>query len=277
MGFPHADARSWAREHSPLAEVKFTRLEATAFQGHPEIVEHFGLQGAVMAGRQGRSARMAPRQRLSMTFFAIILLAAFFGPIAAVAVMSGDRFGYYSIEPERSLPIAGFCLVVGVLGQAALFVAWLLRGAWFTWVECGVHLVGAAMSLISLTMISGVLDLDAIEGGEQARLWAVVSLAVAGAAVLVMLARFRVRHPETEPTADADADADAAEAEDVDAEADAMRDRVAALPAEEREAILADRDAALAILRDRRIITDATLQRAKAQELGMLYRLDARR
>lgn len=277
MGYLHADARSWAQDHSPLAEVKFTQLEATAFQRHPEIVEYFGLQGAVMAGRHDRSTRMSPRQRLALTFFAVLLLVAFFAPITAVAVMSGDRFGYYFIDPEQSLPIAAFCLTIGALGQAALFVAWLVRGARFTWVEWGVHLVGVAMSLIALTMISAVVDLDAIAGGGQARLWAVVSLAVAGAAALGMLVRFRVRPLEARSTVDADAGPGEDAEVGTGAEADAMRGRVAALPAEEREAILADRDAALAVLRERRIISDAMLQRARAQELGMLYRLDARR
>ncbi len=267
MSFLHTTARGWAEDHSLAADVRFAQLEAVAYQRHPEIFQHFGADGAAMAHRLHANAKRSPvRGVLDVVLWAVVI-GAFFAPIAGLAVLMGDRFDFHRIEAQRAMPIAGAIFTVAAVAQAILLVIWLVRGARFWWPEFSIHLVAGTMAILALGTMPGIAELDDYIGWQQRRVPVLIALGVAGLAALVMLVRFRVREP----------DGDGEAVPETGISVGGIRARIAALPGDERQAIVDDRNAALAVLHERGLIDAGTLERALGCEPGTLFLLDAER
>ncbi|MCS5497743.1 hypothetical protein NY547_10895 [Cnuibacter physcomitrellae] len=263
MSFLHRSALAWAEGHSLSADVRWAQLEVMAFQRHPEIFQHFGEDGALIAERE-RRARVTPRSRmrsLGTALLVILILIVAFAPIAGGAVIVGDRFDFYRIEADRSVPISAVWFVVAAIAQAVYLVLWLVNRARFSWVDVGIWTIGVVFAGLALFNAPRYSAADGFDGWPQYQTPAIVSLSIAGIALLVVLLRFRSRDP--------------APAEEVvqatDLDVDDVRTLIAALPEDERRSIAEDRDAALDMLRLRMIITDPVFERARAQDLGTLY------
>ncbi|POX65732.1 hypothetical protein C3481_14335 [Microbacterium sp. Ru50] len=267
MSFLHTTARGWAEDHSLAADVRFAQLEAVAYQRHPEIFQHFGADGAAMAHRLHANAKRSPvRGVLDVVLWAVVI-GAFFAPIAGLAVLMGDRFDFHRIEAQRAMPIAGAIFTVAAVAQTILLVIWLVRGARFSWPEFSIHLVAGTMAILALGTMPGIAELDDYIGWQQWRGPVLIALGVAGLAALVMLVRFRVREP----------DGDGEAVPETGLSVGGIRARIAALPGDERQAIVDDRNAALAVLHERGLIDAGTLERALGCEPGTLFLLDAER
>lgn len=267
MSFLHTTARGWAEDHSLAADVRFAQLEAVAYQRHPEIFQHFGADGAAMAHRLHANAKRSPvRGVLDVVLWAVVI-GAFFAPIAGLAVLMGDRFDFHRIEAQRAMPIAGAIFTVAAVAQAILLVIWLVRGARFSWPEFSIHLVAGTMAILALGTMPGIAELDDYIGWQQWRGPVLIALGVAGLAALVMLVRFRVREP----------DGDGEAVPETGLSVGGIRARIAALPGDERQAIVDDRNAALAVLHERGLIDAGTLERALGCEPGTLFLFDAER
>ncbi|RAZ31733.1 hypothetical protein [Microbacterium sp. SMR1] len=267
MSFLRTTARGWAEGHSLAADVRFAQLEAVAYQRHPEIFQHFGADGAAMAHRLHANAKRSSLYRILDVVLWSLVIGAFFAPIAGLAVLMGDRFDFHRIEAQRAMPIAGAMFTVAAVSQATLLVIWLVRGARFSWPEFSIHLVAAAMALLALGTMPGVAELDDYTGWQQWRVPVLIALGVAGLAALGMLLRFRVREP----------DGDGEGAPETGLSVGDIRARIAVLPAGEHQAIVDDRNAALAVLHERGLIDAGTLEQALGCEPGTLFLLDAER
>jgi hypothetical protein len=265
MTFLHASAREWADDHSAAADVRFGRLEAIAFQAHPEIYRWFGVDGAAAAERATRTRPSAPR-RVLLRVLVVLAILGIAAPIAAVAVLGGDRFDFYRVDAETSVPVAGVLFGIAAVTQAAVLVLWLARGARWHGLVTGIALVALVFSGLGLFALPNIADYDGFTGWEPWYPVVVVSFAISLGSCVAMFARFRAREPEV-----------LVEVGEAPASGDAVRSAgaaIAALPTAERDAIRSDRDDALRILRTRGLIDEETLERAVGQELGALFLLD---
>ncbi|MCM3697512.1 hypothetical protein [Microbacterium oleivorans] len=263
MTFLHENAREWATDHSAAADVRFGRLETMAFQRHPEIYGAFGADGAATASRTQRPAPTAGRRALFWVTVVLAIIGAL-APIAAIAVISGDRFDFFRIDAETSVPVASVFYGITVVAQIAVLVFWVVRGARWDGVIAAVVLIAVIFSGFGLVAVPNI---SAVDGFTQWQPWypaVVVAFAVSLIATVAVFVRFRVRD---EPVDVADEPVEAADPR-------AVRAAVDRLPATERDAIRADRDDALEILHSRGLVDETTLERALAQELGTLYLLD---
>lgn len=263
MTFLHQSAREWAEDHSAAADVRFGRLETVAFQRHPEIYEWFAEDGARTAER-ARRPTLSLGRRLLFWLIGILSVAGAIAPIMGIAVMGGDRFDFYRIEAERSVPIASVFYGVTVLMQVAVAIFWLARRARWDGVLASVACVALVFSGFGLVSMPNTAATD---GFEDWRMWyppVVVAFALSLGLVAAMLVRFRVRD-EPEKVVDPSTGT---------ARWGSPLDAIAALPREEREAIRADRDEALEILHARGLVKRSVVERALQYSLGTLYTLD---
>lgn len=267
MSFLHPSARAWAEDHSLSSEVRLAQLEVMAYQRHPEIFQHFGGDGAAIAHRLRASEKKSPLRGILAVVLWAIILGAFIAPITGLAVLMGDRFEFFRIEAQRAMPIAGVMFIIAAVAQAVLLVIWLVRRARFSWPEFSVHLVAAIMAVLALGTMPGIAELDGYESWQQWQGPVFVALGVAVVAALIMLARFRVRVAEGDGEAAPESGLGAGD----------IRARIAALPWDERQAIIDDRQAALAVLHQRGLIDADTLERALSRDPGTLYLIDAER
>lgn len=267
MSFLYPSARAWAEDHSLSSEVRLAQLEVMAYQRHPEIFEHFGADGAAIAQRERKTRSASPLRAIGFIAVAAIWIAAAIVPVLGLAVLMGDRFEFYRIEAERSIPIAAVMFTITAVGQAVFLVAWLVRGARFSWPEFSVPLIAAAMAVLSLGTMPGIAELDGYADWEWGRTPVLIALGVAGLAAIAMLVRFRVREPEGDGEAVAATGLGAGD----------IRARIASLPWDERQAMVEDRNAALAVLHERGLIDAETLELALSRDPGTLHLIDAER
>lgn len=268
MSFLYPTARAWAEDHSLAADVRLAQLEVMAYQRHPEIFQHFGGDGAAIAERaQMTRKKKSPLRGIVAVILWVILLAAFVAPIAGLAVLMGDRFEFFRVEAERAMPIAGVMFIIAAVAQVAVLVIWLARGARFSWPEFSIHLVGAVMAVLALGTMPGIAELDGYTSWQQWQPPVFISLGVSAVAAVIMLVRFRSR----------EADGDGEAAPETGLAAGDIRARIAALPWDERQAMVEDRNAALSVLHERGLIDAETLERALSRDPGTLYLIDAER
>ncbi|SDQ76631.1 hypothetical protein [Microbacterium sp. cf332] len=267
MSFLYPSARAWAEDHSLSSEVRLAQLEVMAYQRHPEIFEHFGADGAAVARRSRTTGKRSSMRGIAFAAVILVWIAAAVVPIAGLAVLMGDRFEFFRIEAERSIPIAAVLFTVAAVAQAVFLVVWLLRGARFSWPEFSVPLIAAAMAVLTLGTTPGVAELDGYADWQGGRTPVFVSLGVSTLAAIAMLVRFRVREP--------DGDGEAAAASGLGA--GDIRARIASLPWDERQAMVDDRNAALAVLHERGLIDADTLELALSRDPGTLHLIDAER
>lgn len=265
MSFRHASAQDWAHDHSLADDVSYGRLEIMAFQHHPDIYSLFGSSGALLAERESTPTRSAPR-RMGAAFVIILAILGVVAPVAGAAMLVGDRFSFYVMDASTSVPIAGICFIVASVMQLVLFITWLVGGGRFDWMLAVPVLVAVVSATFALINIPASAERDGYEGWE---LWypaAVVCLVLSGLVLLAMLTRFRVRREEV-------MEQPAALPSQIVAIA-TIRSLVTALQREERVAIMADRDEALATLHARGLIDAGEWEHARAQPIGMLFTLD---
>ncbi|MGV9194899.1 hypothetical protein ACQ143_11205 [Microbacterium sp. MC2] len=262
MSFRYDSARDWAVDHSLAAPLSLARLEAVAFQEHPEIYRHFGATGAALAETVGAPPRRGG-QRAGGIVLGILAVIAAVAPLAGYGALVGDRFQFYVMPAERAVPFSGVSYAIAVVALVVALVVWLARGARWSPLLLGFAAVAALCAAGSSWTMPGVAE-DA--GYADWRGWHVVVLACLVVALVIMVAvaaRFRVRggdEPE-ETTAGP-------------VTVGTVHERLAALSREERDAIRTDRDAALEVLHERGLLDAQLLERARDRELGTLYLLD---
>lgn len=269
MSFLHRSALAWAEGHSLAADVRWAQLEVMAFRKHPEIFQHFGEDGAAIAERE-RRAPETPRSRtrgVRTALAVIVILIAFFTPIAGGAVIVGDRFDFYRIDAERAVPASAIIFVIAAIAQAVYLVVWLVERAYFTWVHVGIYAVGVVFAGLALWVAPAYSAVDGYDAWPQYQAPAIVSLAIAGLGLIAGLVRFHSRPPEVpeqvvQPTGAPEGD---------------VRDLIAALPEDERRAIAADRDAALDMLRMRMTAVAVGRRCPRARARGEASSLPVRR
>ena len=265
MTFHHPSALIWAQEHSLASPVRLGVLEVMAFQQHPEIYALFGSDGALRAERESVPRRSVAR-RVGATLVIILIVLGAIAPVAGMTVLASDRFGFFYVDASRSVPIAGVCFAIAALAQLVLLIGWLIRGARFDGLPFGTVVVAAVMASITLVSIPNHSAHDGFEGWEAWYPPVLICLGISVISAVAMLLRFRVRAPETHEAPPAVPSPTVA--------ISTIRSRVAALPYPERQAIAADRDAALATLHQRGLIDDQQLELARTRDLGTLFVMD---
>ena len=265
MTFHHPSALVWAQEHSLAAPVRLGVLEVMAFQQHPEIYALFGSDGALRAERESVPRRSAAR-RGGATLVIILAVLGAIAPIAGMAVIAGDEFDFFRMDASRSVPIAGVCFTIAALAQLVLFIGWLVSGARFSGLLFGAVVVAAVTSAFTLAGIPNISAIDGFEGWEAWYAPVLICLGISVISAVAMLLRFRVRAPETSESPPVLPSPTVA--------ISTIRSQVAALPYPERQAIAADRDAALATLQERGLIDESQRDLARTRDLGTLFVMD---
>jgi len=265
MTFRHPSALIWAEEHSLASPVRLGVLEVMAFQQHPEIYARFGSDGAIRAERESVPRRSVAR-RVGETLVIILAVLGASAPVAGMAAIGGDEFDFFRMDASRSVPIAGVCFAIAALAQLVLLIGWLISGARFSGLLFGVVVVAAVTSGFTLAGIPNISAIDGFEGWEAWYPPVLICLGISVISAIAMLLRFRVRAPETQEAPPAVPSPTVA--------VSAIRSQVAGLPHLERQAIAADRNAALATLHQRGLIDDAQLERARTRDLGTLFVMD---
>ncbi|UOE44257.1 hypothetical protein [Agromyces larvae] len=271
MSAAYPDARAWAQDQSLANVPTLARLEAFAFQAHPEIVESFGAEGRSLAPFLRRPRRSPTRllRNALMLLTAIVVLVA---PILGVAIYA-DAPPYLAPTAEPvaapiAVPISSISFAVAALTQAVACVVWLRSGA-----RRSIPLLtGAAATAVLAGFASVGLPRVAARDGFELGGWIVpvwVALVVATAVALALVMRLGVR-----PPANADAGPDPAPIASTVSDREHARMLVRRLPADERRLLQQDRDDALRILAARGLLDDDEVQRALAADLGTLFTLD---
>ncbi|WP_460774606.1 hypothetical protein [Microbacterium sp. GXF7504] len=258
-----ASAVEWARDVSLAADLRLARVEIVAFRRRPEIFRHFGSDGAA-AARSSAARDRSPAARAGAGIVVVLAVIGLLAPIAAVTAMGGDRFNFFRMDASDSVPLAGALFIVTAVTQLIVLILWLRRGARFDGFVLGVVLVGAVFSGLGLIGMPNAGVYDGYDGWTAWYPAVIAAFAIPAVTTVALIARRRHRVPETvaEPAAPTGGGPDA------------IRAAIAALPPAERDSILADRDAALAVLAERGILDPARYAAARDTELGMLYRLD---
>lgn len=265
MSFRHASAREWAQEHSLAAPVRFGLLEVMAFQRHPDIYALFGADGAALAARE-TARRPSPVRRAGTALAVVLAIVGAAAPVVAVAAMGGDRFNFFRMDASASVPLAGVMFIVAAVAQLVLLIGWLRGGARYDGLLLGIVLVAVVFSGFAVV---GMPNTAAADGFDAWAAWyppVLACLTIAVVTAIAMLLRFRTRAPETVAAAPETMPSTVAVAQ--------IRAKTAALPYEERIAITADRDAALAVLHERGVIESGLLERARTAQPGTLFVLD---
>lgn len=265
MTFPHASAQEWAEDHSLAADVRFGRLESIAFQRHPDIFRWFGVDGASAAERVSRPAPTTPG-RILVWLTAVAAIIGIIAPIGAVAALGGDRFNFFRMDAESSVPLAGMLFIVAALTQAVVLVLWAVRGARWDPLVTAIVVVALIFSGFGLFAMPNSAAYDGFTGWQIWYPAVIASFVISLVSTIAMFVRFRVRTPEK-----------VAESAPTPAAGESLSSAgvaIDALPTAERDAIRTDRDNALEILHSRGIIDEAILERALAHDLGTLFLLD---
>jgi hypothetical protein len=261
MTLAHPDARSWALARSASDQPRLGMLEAVACQSHPEVVATFGEDGASVARLLERGGTGRRRRGLAAVGIILVLLGVI-APVVGMAVLGSGTYLFDRIPASESVPVAVFSFTVAVVMLVITGIFWLRDGAHWSGMICGYGVVAAICGLLATISMPTVSAKDGypLTVLMQVPVWGTLALGTL-LAVLVAL-RFRRREPE-----------EAAPARVPNARNAAMA-AAHSIPADERQAIVADRDAALEILAERGLIDDETLQRALAAPLGMLFTFD---
>jgi MFS family permease len=247
-----------ATQLQPGSTVRWDRIERAAFAQHQSVLDD------ERAPR--REAR--PLERVTMFAVALLALGVFLAPVFGVAAVSEGRFTVRRPDYDTMIPVAGVLYSVTFVAVAGLLVRWLVRRP----ARDG---LSAIYSVLTLVFGAPAAGLVARRGAEYSvarwDMWVVpiVAAAVVAAVLATLLAVHAIRRDlrprgagEPKPTVTLPAKQQAA--------LERRRQRVAALPEAEREAIRADVDASIANLERRGLITAVEAERARGVELGGL-------
>ncbi|GAA1798114.1 hypothetical protein [Leucobacter iarius] len=268
MSLSYETAEEWAEELSLSVDPDLETLEAYALQRHPEIVAALGSQGAVLAERIRPGAN---ERRGTLSCIAGLLLFGAIGvaPILGVAIYAeAPGVLFTSVPPVAAgtaIPISSWCFGITAAVLLVGAIVWLVRGARWNPALLGYAVLSFVMAGFATIGLANVAARDEF-AGLAGWLWPVrAALIVAAIVGFAVLLRVRHRAPDE---GDAAADPDPPEA-GAQAGPDAM-ELAAAMPEEDRERALADRNAALDALGRRGFLTGGTVDRARAVPLGGL-------
>lgn len=264
MTLTHSNAQSWARGRSAAEEPRLGMLESVACQAHPDVVATFGDDGAAIAEILGRREPHTVRRGMS-AIAAVLGVIAVLSPVAGMAVLGAESYLIDRVPAETAVPVAAIAFAVGAVMLLVTALLWLRGGARWSGMVCGIASVSAIAAGFASAAMPTVSDRDgyAVSTAMLIPVWVTLVLGVLLAAGVLL--RFRVR--DDEPPA-----ARALPVTITDRERAARA--VAALPADDRNAVQSDRDAALRILHERGFLDDATLSQALSAPLGTLFTLD---
>ncbi|GAA3896747.1 hypothetical protein [Microbacterium invictum] len=266
MSFRHDSAQAWAEEHSLAAPLSLARLESVAFQDHPDVYRHFGADGAALAGTVG-APKPSSGRRAGRFVLGLLMVVAGLAPIAGYAVLIGDRFQFWVMPAERSVPIAGVCYAIAAVALVVALIVWAIGGARWSPLLLVFAIIAALCAVSSSWTMPSISQEQGVIGWEFWHGIVIACAVIAVFTVVAVLIRFRVRPAEEEDDAPPDRASAALTRTTV-------REQVAALSYDERNAILADRNAALDVLLERGLLGAEQHDRAHARELGTLYLLD---
>lgn len=258
MSLRHASARAWAAEHSASEPPRLGLLEAYALQRHPSALALAGADGASLAAIVAPRRRSAAARDLGGWLVGLALVAVVLAPLVGMASLLGDPVGIWRMPIAQSAPVAGVCFTVGAIVQLAVLGAWMARARprmplWI-WVAIGT----AALGVIALWFGAGLAQ-DAgfaAWAGWSVPITAATLIAAIAAALQLLLSRARA---SLAPAQQADRP-----------DAGSLRDALAALAPEERQAVLADRNAAIVVLEERGMLSPESAERARRAPLGGL-------
>lgn len=262
MSFRYDSARDWAVDHSLAAPLSLARLESVAFQDHPEIYRHFGGVGAALADTAGAPKRSGGRSAGRIVLGILMVIAAI-APIAGYGALVGDRFQFYLMPAERAVPFSGVSYAIAVVALVVALIVWVIGGARWSPLLLVFAVIAALCAAGSSWTMPGVAEDAGYDHWRGWRAVVITCLVLALVTIALVLARFRVRAPESDDVAPA-----------APLTAGTVHERLSTLSRAERDAILADRNAALEVLHERGLLDADLLARARDRELGTLYLLD---
>ncbi|KKI19004.1 MULTISPECIES: hypothetical protein [unclassified Leucobacter] len=270
MSLSYETAEEWAEELSLSVDPDLETLEAYALQRHPEIVAALGPQGAVLAERIRPGAN---ERRGTLSCIAGLLLFGAIGvaPILGVAIYAeAPGVLFTSVPPvaaRTAIPISSWCFGITAAVLLVGAIVWLVRGARWNPALLGYAVLSFVMAGFATIGLANVAARDEF-AGLAGWLWPVrAALIVAAVVGLAVLLRVRHRTPDGAGASDG---ADRGQpGHGAQAGPDAV-ELAAALPEEDRERALADRNAALDALGRRGFLTGGTVGQARAVPLGGL-------
>ncbi|WP_405216193.1 hypothetical protein [Agrococcus sp. Ld7] len=266
MSLRHPSARIWAEQHSASDTPRLGLLEAYALQGHPGALALAGDDGASLAAIAAPRRPGAAARGLGGWMAGLALVAVVLAPLIGMASLLGDPVGIWRMPIAESAPIAGVCFAIGAIVQLAVLGTWLARARprmplWI-WVAIATAVLGA----IALWFGTGLAQ----SSGFAA--WASWSIPIAAAALIaavtgtLQLLLSRGGAMAAIPALQSDRGQGTG----------SLRDELAAMAPGERQAVLADRNAALAVLEERGMLSPESAERARRAPLGSLRELDGR-
>ncbi|MCH1884139.1 hypothetical protein [Agrococcus sp. ARC_14] len=267
MSLSHDSALAWAEHQSASASPRLGMLEAYALQRHPDALALAGRDGASLAALVAPRTPGAAARDVGGWAVGLALVAVVLAPLIGMASLLGDPVGIWRMPIAESAPIAGVCFAIGALVQLAILGFWIARGRrrspLWSWVSIATAVLGA----IALWFGGGLAQTAGYApwSGWSVPIIAAIIIAVLAAALQLLLSRPASPAPVVDESA-------AHPPED----AGALRAAIDAIAPAERQAVLADRDAALAALEQRGLLAADAAERARAAQLGTLHELDLR-
>ena len=254
-----ASGLEWAKQLPRGARIHWAELEAHVLREHRSVLSVLGPEGAEVR-MQGRAFSIAAG--VITVLACIVALVVVWAPIWGLATLAGDAFGQVDVDGAMAIPVAGAAMIVSCLVQV-----WLLIRRALTHGVGGAEdrdIGGGTVFLGVLTLV-GMLIIGARQQPEGWQAWTIPTILgiVFGFGNFFLGRRSREiagplpkRRPKTEMPGIT--------------RREGIRSAVAALPVDERERLLADRQRAIEWLRMQGTITPDEAQRASRAELGLL-------
>lgn len=268
MSLRHASARVWAEEHSTSDTPRLGLLEAYALQRHPSALALAGEDGASLAALVAPRRTGAAARDLAGFAVGLALVAVGLAPLIGMASLLGDPIGIWRMPIAESAPIAGVCFAISAVVQLGVLGLWVARGRVRTPLGIWVAIATAVLGAIALWFGAGLAQRAGFVAWTtwSTPIIAAALIAAAAAVLQLLLSRPAAAEPPIAHHADLGPVADAG----------SLREALTALAPEERQAVLADRNAALAVLEQRGMLSTELAGRARRAPLGSLHELDGR-
>lgn len=259
MSSSPASGLEWVKELPRGARIHWGELEAHVLRGHRDLLTLLGDEATDVRLR-GRGFSIVAG--VVIVLACVIGLAVIWAPIWGLATLMGDLFGLRPVDGEMAIPVAGVAMIVACVVQVCLLARRAMTrgvgGIDDSDIGDGTAILGV-LTLVSIILVGQ----DQQPPGWQA--WTVptvlgIVLALAnsyfGRRSRLVSGAFSRRRPgplvsETERR-------------------QRIRSVVSALPIDERERLLDDRQRAIEWLRMQGTITPDEASRAGRAELGLL-------
>lgn len=243
-------ASEWARALPRGARVDWAELEARVLRDQPQVLRSLGVAGRAVRS-QGRGWQLG--FGVAVVVAAVVALAVVWAPIWGLATLAGDAFGRVDVDGATAIPVAGIAMTIAGAAQVVLLVRTVSGRSGGDGASIGGGI--AVLGVLTAVGIAVVGDRQQVPGWQA---WLAVALAGAaiGALHAVLARRARPRRVQHHRPA----------GPDPRAAADAVR----ALDPAVREALEADRLAAVEWLRMRGTIGADEAAAALRAELGRM-------